>query len=186
MRLMLYAILASLAITSTASGAGGAWTTRKAASNVRAEAVVRLPTVLETSLAAELEDLEYRWLILEATANQQDLEEGTLGVMGGVAHNARYRVSTVLKQVRGGLPVSEATCAGMGKPRAGRFGRFRCAVVSARLEVPTLEAVWESDRITGVRYGAARLLGPFHARVDVRTAGASPSFRHVGDSSPAG
>lgn len=185
MKLVLCAIAVSLSIVSTASGTDGAWTAKKAATTVRAVAVVHIPAALETPLVAELEELVYRWLILEATASQQDIDEGTLGVTGAFAHNARYRLSTVLKQVRGGVPIEEATCTGVGKPHAGNFGRFRCAVLSARLEVPSPEAVWEDDRITGVRYDPPRLLGPFRARLDVRVTGRSGiAFRQLGESSP--
>jgi hypothetical protein len=185
-RLVSYAIAVSLAVTSTASGAVGTWSTGRAGRTVRNDALVHIPSAVAAPLAAELEELEYRWLLLEATANQQDLEEGTRGVMGGVAHNARYRVSTVLKQVRGGVPIEKATCAGVGKARRGRFDHFRCSVLSARLEIPSPEAVWEHDRISEVRYGPPRVLGPVRARLDVRVA--SPSgvtFRQLGESSPA-
>ena len=74
---------------------------------------------------------------------------------------------------------------GRGKARAGGFGRFRCSVRSARLEIPAPEVVWENDRISEVRYGPPRLFGPFRARLDVRvTSRSGIAYRQLGESWP--
>ena len=99
--------------------------------------------------------------LLEETAAQQ---HGENAQPAGRIHNLRYRFSTALKRVQQGLAIDKAACVGIGASSAdNRYKRFRCAVKSAELEIPSAVVTWEGDLITGVVEGEPRMLGPFEA-----------------------
>ena len=105
--------------------------------------------------------------LLEQTAGHYHPLEGKI-------HNLRYRSSTALKRVQQGLAIDKAACVGIGSSSAdNRFNRFRCAVTSAELEIPSAVVTWDGDLITGVVEGEPRMLGPFDANLDVRITGRS-------------
>jgi hypothetical protein len=147
------------------------WTESKAEKIVTRDATVRLPAQERASLESELRAAVVQYRLLEETAAEQ---EGSYGQRASRIHNLRYRFSTALKQVQRGVTIEEAACDGTGAASGGRrFTRFRCAVTSEELEIPSAEVVWENDRITAVIESEPRIEGPFEARLDVRITGKS-------------
>ncbi len=148
------------------------WTASKAAKVVTREATVRLPAQTRASLETELRNAVVLYRLLEETAAEQ--RGGYASPLPSRIHNLRYRFSTVLKQVQRGVAIEEAACDGIGAAKgANRFTRFRCAVTSEELEIPSSEVIWEGDTITAVIEREPRIEGPFQARLVVRVSGRS-------------
>jgi len=146
-----------------------AWIGSKAEKVVARDATVQLPEQERKSLETELRMTVAIYRLLEETAAQQ--HEG-YEQPAGTIHNLRYRFSTALERVQQGLAIDRAACVGIGASSAdNRFKRFRCAVTSAELEIPSAVVTWEGDLITGVVEGEPRMMGPFEARLDVRVTG---------------
>ncbi len=146
-----------------------AWIGWKAEKVVIRDATVRLPAEERRSLETELRMTVAIYRLLEETAAQQ---HGRYEQPAATIHNLRYRFSTALERVRQGLAIDKAACVGTGATSAdNRYKRFRCAVTSAELEIPSAVVTWEGDLITGVVEGEPRMMGPFEARLDVRVTG---------------
>ena len=126
-----------------------AWPVGKAERLVERDAVVLMPEQQRAALHAELLELVPRFRTLENLV--WDL--GDTGLAGRV-HNYRYRYSTALKQVQGGLGIVAATCRGIGP-----------AASSKRFEV-----VYSDDTAEpAVVEHEPRRFGPFKARLVVHT-----------------
>ncbi|HET6624317.1 MAG TPA: hypothetical protein VFG70_07265, partial [Gaiellaceae bacterium] len=95
---------------------------------------------------------------------------GDTGLAGRV-HNYRYRYSTALKQVQGGLGIVAATCRGIGPAASSkRFRHFDCTAVSELLEIPTVEVVYSDDTaLPAVVEHEPRRFGPYKVRLVVHT-----------------
>jgi hypothetical protein len=156
-----------------------ALTVPKAEQVVTEAATIRLPRPERASLEAELRAAIGLYRTLEETAGQQP--EGYERLASRL-HNLRYRFSTALKQVQRGLEIAQAACAGTGAAvTRDRFKRFRCAVTSEELEIPSAEVVWEGELITAVVEDEPRIEGPFRARLHVHLTGKSTiAFRQIG------
>ena len=104
----------ALTLVSTASTHVDApmWTVAKADRVVARDATVRMPANERAALRAELLELIPRFRILENTAWDVSDDQAA-----GRAHSYRYRYSTALKLVEGGLPVADAICRGAGRRR---------------------------------------------------------------------
>ena len=146
-----------------------AWIGWKAEKVVVRDATILLPALERKSLETELRMTVANYRLLEETAAQQ---HGENEQPAGKLHNLRYRLSTALKRVQQGLAIDKAACVGIGGSSAdNRYQRFRCAVKSAELEIPSAVITWEGDLITGVVEGEPRMLGAFEAMLDVRVTG---------------
>jgi hypothetical protein len=171
----LCALFASVCLSASAAahayGAEWAWTPAKAQAVVRSNTTLRLPERTRASLRAELRAQIALYRTLENTAA---VEEGSYGHLPSLIHNVRYRFSTALRRVERGLEVATAACTGVGAatPR-NRFERFRCAVTSVRLHIPSTTVVWEGDRLTDVVEHSPWEVGPIHARLVVAVTGRS-------------
>ena len=147
------------------------WIGWKAEKVVIRDATVQLPAQERKALEAELRMTVASYGLLEQTAAMQ---HGQYDQLAGKIHNLRYRSSTALKRVQQGLAIDKAACVGIGSSSAdNRFNRFRCAVTSAELEIPSAVVTWDGDLITGVVEGEPRMLGPFDANLNVRVTGRS-------------
>jgi len=168
-------LVAGIFFASTSIALGGnipaAWIGWKAEKIVIRDATVQLPAQERKSLETELQMTVAIYTLLEGTAAQQ---HGRYEQPAATIHNLRYRFATALNRVQQGLAIDKAACVGIGASSAdNRFKRFRCAVTSAELEIPSAVVTWEGDLITGVVEGEPRMLGPFEARLDVRVTGRS-------------
>jgi hypothetical protein len=142
-----------------------AWPVGKAERLVERDAVVLMPAQQRTALRAELLELIPRFRILENTA--WDLGDHQASSR---AHNYRYRYSTALKLVEGGLGVVEATCRGVGVASGSRFAHFECSAVSERLEIPSVDVVYgDENAVPALVEREPRLYGPYQARLVVHT-----------------
>ena len=143
-----------------------AWPVGKAERLVERDAVVLMPEQQRAALHAELLELVPRFRTLENLV--WDL--GDTGLAGRV-HNYRYRYSTALKQVQGGLGIVAATCRGIGPAASSkRFRHFDCTAVSDLLEIPTVEVVYSDDTaLPAVVEHEPRGFGPYKARLVVHT-----------------
>lgn len=165
-----------------ASGTGAhegaqTWTEARAERAVAREATVRLSPELRAPLRAELLVLIPRFRTLESLA--WDLGDQQAA---GRFHNIRYRYSTALKQVEGGLVVTAAECDGVGAPaRGNRFRHLRCAVTSGTLEIPSVELVSEDPSAhPRVVEGEPARYGPYDARLFVHVLrGSTISYRQA-------
>jgi len=171
---------AQLVVVPVAAAHVGAprWTAGKADRVVERDATVRVPAQERAALRAELLELIPRFRILENTA--WDLGDHQISSR---AHNYRYRYSTALKLVEGGLGVADATCKGMGAASAGNhFAHFECNAVSERLEVPVVDVVYADENgVPTLVERALQRYGPFEARLVVHTTRRSSiAYRQVG------
>ena len=99
------------------------------------------------------------------------------------AHNYRYRYSTALKLVEGGLRIADATCRGIGAASGSRFAHFECRTVSEQLEIPSVDVVYEDENaVPAFVEREPRLYGPYQARLLVHTTRRSSiAYRQVGE-----
>ena len=129
------------------------------------DAVVLMPAQERAALRAELLELIPRFRILENTV--WDLGDHQAAAR---AHNYRYRYSTALKLVEGGLRIADATCRGTGTAAGGRFVHFECRTVSGSSRSPP------STSCTGTRTRVPALVER-EPRCTARTRRGSPSTR---------
>jgi hypothetical protein len=166
-----------LAANAPAHRGAPAWTVSKAERVVLRDAAVAVPTPLKAALRAELLVLIPRYRMLEQVAWESGDHQSA-----GRIHNLRYRYSTALKRLEGGLRVTATDCAGAGRAVGdGRFRHFECSATSEPLEVPTAEVVYgDDDALPAVEEGEPRRYGPFEARLLVHVRdGSSIAFRQV-------
>jgi hypothetical protein len=174
----LVATLQLVVLPVAAAHAGApAWPAAKADRLVERDATVRMPAQERAALRAELLELIPRFRILENTA--WDLGDHQAA---GRAHNYRYRYSTALKLVEGGLRVADAMCRGIGPASGNRFVHFACDAVTERLEVPVVDVVYgDVNGVPAFVEHAPHVYGPYGARLAVHTTGRSSiAFRQVG------
>ena len=169
---MLCVILVSLVVVAAASAHGTewAWTEPKAERIVQRDAAIHLPQLSRESLGRELAASvalfrNYENLAWEARDDQAAAR----------FHNLRYRFSTALEKVRGGLRVDAADCTGSGAALPSRrFKHFRCPSGSEILEIPSVEVTWEERAsLPTVVEGPRRTVGPVQAQLDVHVTGKS-------------
>jgi hypothetical protein len=153
-----------------AHGGPQPWTEIKAERVVQRDAAVKLPAQQRAALREELRVLIPQLRMLEQTA--WDLGDDQAASR---FHNLRYRYSSVLARVEGGLRVAAAACTGAGGMVAEpRFRHFLCAVESNLLEVPAIELVYdEPDALPRIVTAAPRTLGPYEATLFVHVMGPS-------------
>ena len=170
--------LSLLVVSGTAAHEGPqSWTEARTERAVARDASVRVSPQLRASLRADLLVLIPRFRTLENLA-------WDVGDQHAAArfHNIRYRYSTALKQVEGGLGITAAECDGMGLPiRGNRFRHLLCAVTSKRLEVPSLELVYgDPSALPTIVEGEPDRYGPYGARLFVHVLrGSSISYRQA-------
>ncbi len=176
--LTLVVLVAAPTSASLAHTGAPAWSTGKAERMVARNATVSLPADERAALRQELLVLIARFRTLENLAN----DVGNTGEAGRI-HNIRYRYSTALGKVEEGLRVTSAHCAGRGKASSARFTHFRCATSSEQLLIPTVDVVYDDERVLPdvVEREPARY-GPLSVDLDVHVTGASSiAFRQLGD-----
>jgi hypothetical protein len=147
-----------------------AWTETTAERTVVRGATVLVPAEQRASLRAELLGLIPRFRILENLA--WDIGDHQAA---GRIHNYRYRYSTALRKVEGGLRVTTVDCVGLGKAsRGARFRHFDCAAISERLEIPSVELVYSDPHaLPALVEREPRRYGPYAARLRVHVTGRS-------------
>jgi len=149
-----------------------AWasTVPKAERVVRRDATILLPPDVRASLADEFAPTETRFRDLEHLAWEVRDDQAAARF-----HNFRYRLSTALNKVQGGLSIVAATCRGRGAVSTGRRSKhFSCVVQSEVVEIPLAEVTWpESASIPTVAEVPPRLIGPVRARLFVHVTGKS-------------
>jgi hypothetical protein len=180
---VLTALCLVVAATAATHPGSPAWTEAKAGRVTVRDAAVRLPRSLAMGLADELGPLVARYRTLEQFAYDEGDHQAA-----SIIHNLRYRYSSALKKVEGGLEVAHARCDGTGSAVGGdRFRHFGCAVTSDVLTIPSAELVYtRDDALPSVVEGAPRRLGPFDARLFVHVTGSSSiAYRQSTDSESA-
>ena len=82
-----------------------------------------------------------------------------------------------------GLRVASARCSGRGKASSARFTHFRCSTISERLLVPTVEVVYDDERVLpAVVEREPGRYGPLAVDLDVHVTGASSiAYRQLGE-----
>lgn len=171
----LYLVVASAAL---AHGTAQGWTKSTAERIVMRDATVRVPPLVRASLEDELLALIPRYRTLEQVAWVEGDQHAAARF-----HNIRYRLSTALKKVQGGLQVASAGCTGTGAAvKAKRFVHFRCAANSEEVKIPSVELVYSSeDALPTVVEGQPRTHGPYPARLFVHVTGSSSiAYRQMG------
>ena len=84
------------------------------------------------------------------------------------------RYSSALRKVRSGLAIERARCVGIGRAQAGRFARFRCAIMSEPLSIPSTALLpAPAGELPAVAEGTPKIVGPFDADLAVRVTGRS-------------
>jgi hypothetical protein len=173
MRLVLFLTVGLSLIAATVTGAHGGpqpWTESKAERVVRRDASVTLPAEQRVALREELRQLIPRLRMLEQTALDANEQQAASRF-----HNLRYRYSTLLRQVEGGVGVAAAGCNGAGGMVAEPwFRHFLCDVSSSTLQVPSIELVYDDpDELPRIVTGATRAFGPYGAKLLVHVTGPS-------------
>jgi hypothetical protein len=164
--------------TSLAHQNAPAWTNAKAERVVLRDATVLLPPDQRAALRAELLALIPRFRTLESLAWEAGDDRAASRI-----HNYRYRYSTALKKVDGGLRVTETACRGSGTAsRGNRFTHFACAVVSEQVEVPSVELVYGVEgALPALVEGKAHTFGPYEAQLVVHAlTSSSIAYRQAG------
>ena len=169
---MLCVILVSLVVVAAASAHGTewAWTESKTERIVQRDAAIRLPQLSRESLAKELAASVALFRNLENLAWEARDDQAAARF-----HNLRYRFSTALGKVQGGLRVDTVECTGSSAALPnGRFKHLRCPSSSEALKIPSVEVTWEERaNLPTVVEGPARTIGPVQARLDVHVTGRS-------------
>lgn len=169
---MLCVALVSLVGVSAASAHGThwAWTEPRAEKVVLRDAAIRLPQLSRKSLEKELSNSIALFRNLENLAWEARDDQAAARF-----HNLRYRFSTALGKVQGGLRVDTVECTGSSAALPnGRFKHFRCPSSSEALKIPSVEVAWEERaNLPTVVEGPARTVGPVQAQLDVHVTGKS-------------
>ena len=167
-----FVALVSLVGVSAASAHGThwAWTEPKAEKVVLRDATIRLPQLSRETLEKELSSSIALFRNLENLAWEARDDQAAARF-----HNLRYRLSTALGKLQGGLRVDTVECTGSSAALPNRrFKHFRCPSSSEALEIPSVEVTWEERaNLPTVVEGPARTVGPVQARLDVHVTGKS-------------
>ncbi len=181
MRLSIFVLVVLVAAPTSASLAhtgAPAWSAGKAERIVVREATMSLPAVRREALRQELLVLIPRFRTLENLAWEMGDDQAASRI-----HNIRYRYSTALKKVEGGLQVASARCSGRGKASSSRFTHFRCSTSSEQLVIPTVDVLYDAERVLPevVEREPARY-GPLAVDLDVHVTGPSSiAYRQLGE-----
>jgi hypothetical protein len=154
------------------------WTESKAAKMVARAARVKLPPAERAALESELRRSMRVFVLLQLAAGDGEARMPELG------HSAPTKYRRALAKVQEGLEIDGAECKGRGAAVQGsRFKRFRCAVTSETIEIPSASLVppQEEGGLPTLLEGTSRFVGPLEAELDVHVAGRSPfRYRQVG------